>query len=315
MPDLGNGLDHAIALRRTDLHRLLLEAVNAVVSVAETLRVHRAERRPGRGGDDHFRPRGRPAPQVRPPCRPTSSWALTASTPSSAARAASTVGCRPEAPTSAPSCRVGPTRGSRSTGHRWDPSATPRWAATPSTSGLPPTWAPRPKQSPAATFSPSGRSGEESCPSQPTCWTKVPSFDDLLVNTVRRVDCRRWFSGRLVLLGDSAHAMAPNLGQGANSALVDALILADRNSLRLPRSPRLLARYDQHRRPTARRLQNIAGILQRLCCLRPATAVQIRDALCVGLAGPQVTEKSIRRALAPDVQAARAASVRGATCS
>jgi hypothetical protein len=33
MPDLGTGLDHAIAVRRTDLHRLLLEAVGGVATI------------------------------------------------------------------------------------------------------------------------------------------------------------------------------------------------------------------------------------------------------------------------------------------
>jgi 2-polyprenyl-6-methoxyphenol hydroxylase-like FAD-dependent oxidoreductase len=33
MPDLGAGLDHAIAVRRTELHRLLLEAVAGVASI------------------------------------------------------------------------------------------------------------------------------------------------------------------------------------------------------------------------------------------------------------------------------------------
>lgn len=38
---------------------------------------------------------------------------------------------------------------------------------------------------------------------------------------------RRWQRGRAVLIGDSAHAMSPQLGQGANMALVDALALRD----------------------------------------------------------------------------------------
>lgn len=37
---------------------------------------------------------------------------------------------------------------------------------------------------------------------------------------------KRWSRGRAVLLGDAAHAMSPQLGQGVNMALVDALALA-----------------------------------------------------------------------------------------
>ncbi len=137
----------------------------------------------------------------------------------------------------------------------------------------------------------------------------VPSFDDLLVNTVRRVDCPRWFLGRLVLLGDAAHAMAPNLGQGANSALVDAVVLAEA----LVTEPTLelaLAHYDGHRRPTARRVQNTAGVLQRLCNLDQGAAIRMRDALLAGLSPFQPLSEGItRRALASDVRAIRSASV------
>lgn len=38
---------------------------------------------------------------------------------------------------------------------------------------------------------------------------------------------RRWHRGRAVLVGDAAHAMSPQLGQGVNMALMDAETLAD----------------------------------------------------------------------------------------
>lgn len=44
----------------------------------------------------------------------------------------------------------------------------------------------------------------------------------------RPVGTEQWFRGPLVLVGDSAHAMPPFLGQGANQAIQDAVCLARR---------------------------------------------------------------------------------------
>lgn len=44
--------------------------------------------------------------------------------------------------------------------------------------------------------------------------------------TYRDVVHRRWFEGAALLIGDAAHAMSPQLGQGANMALLDANALA-----------------------------------------------------------------------------------------
>ena len=57
------------------------------------------------------------------------------------------------------------------------------------------------------------------------------SFDQLLPAAYRQISLPRWHDGMLVLLGDAAHALSPQLGQGANLALMDAAALADAASL------------------------------------------------------------------------------------
>jgi 2-polyprenyl-6-methoxyphenol hydroxylase-like FAD-dependent oxidoreductase len=98
-----------------------------------------------------------------------------------------------------------------------------------------------------------------------------------------RVDCEHWTSGKLVLLGDAAHAMAPNLGQGAGSALADAAVLVW--ELAQPGEiADAFARYEVRRRPAVRAVQKIAGLLGRLSDLGPAGLRALRDASLHALA-------------------------------
>jgi 2-polyprenyl-6-methoxyphenol hydroxylase-like FAD-dependent oxidoreductase len=100
--------------------------------------------------------------------------------------------------------------------------------------------------------------------------------EDLLVTTTGRVDCDRWHDGRLVLLGDAAHAMAPALGHGADSALVDAIALTA--ALAATTSvPDALEHYTRRRRLAVARVQNRADRIARLSALTSPGARRLRD--------------------------------------
>jgi 2-polyprenyl-6-methoxyphenol hydroxylase-like FAD-dependent oxidoreductase len=57
-----------------------------------------------------------------------------------------------------------------------------------------------------------------------------------------------WSSGKVVLIGDAAHAMSPMMGQGGCMAIEDALVLADELS-RASGIPAALAAFVERRRP------------------------------------------------------------------
>jgi 2-polyprenyl-6-methoxyphenol hydroxylase-like FAD-dependent oxidoreductase len=120
------------------------------------------------------------------------------------------------------------------------------------------------------------RAWKTALPAAGALLAEVGSFDDLLINDVSVVTCRRWVDQHLVLLGDAAHAMAPTLGQGANSALVDAAVLASE----LTRHPlaHALQAYEERRRGRVSAVVSRAGQLARLASLRSPLARGFRDA-------------------------------------
>ena len=71
---------------------------------------------------------------------------------------------------------------------------------------------------------------------------------DIHVSTIEEVALDRWAHGRVVLIGDAAHATSPNMAQGAAMALEDALVLTDCLQ-RIPAIPDAITAFHAHRRP------------------------------------------------------------------
>ncbi|WP_338867798.1 FAD-dependent monooxygenase [Myxococcus stipitatus] len=74
--------------------------------------------------------------------------------------------------------------------------------------------------------------------------------DGVLHNDIEDCSAPRWWRSGVVLLGDAAHAVTPNLGQGAGLAIEDAAALAQLLTTMGP-TDAALARYESLRRPRA----------------------------------------------------------------
>ena len=82
--------------------------------------------------------------------------------------------------------------------------------------------------------------------------------------------------GPVTLLGDAAHAMTPNLGQGACTALEDAWVLA-RELSSAPSPTEGLRRYEQVRRLRVRCISHASWLLGEIIQLEHPAATAIRD--------------------------------------
>ena len=75
---------------------------------------------------------------------------------------------------------------------------------------------------------------------------QINSHDDLSVAGYHDVVMKKWHTNNVAILGDAAHALSPQLGQGVNLALVDASTLAQ--CLRELDLPQALTCYSKKRK-------------------------------------------------------------------
>lgn len=106
-----------------------------------------------------------------------------------------------------------------------------------------------------------------------------PSVGPVLCHDIEELPALRSFvSGPVVLVGDAAHAMTPNLGQGACQALEDAVTLAA--VLETHADVEMgLAAYDALRVRRTRRVADRSRLLGQVGQWQSAPAVAFRDAI------------------------------------
>lgn len=93
-----------------------------------------------------------------------------------------------------------------------------------------------------------------------------------------RKPLQHWSEGRITLLGDAAHAMTPNMGQGACQAIEDAVVLAAclRNASDIAAA---LRTYEQERIKRTTAIVKQSQTLGRMAQWENPLACSIRDAL------------------------------------
>ena len=84
-------------------------------------------------------------------------------------------------------------------------------------------------------------------------FSQIRSADEIITTEVEELALERWGEGRTVLLGDSVHAMTPNIGQGAGMAMEDAAVLAEEIA-----SGAVLENYVRRRKPRVETIMRVS---------------------------------------------------------
>jgi 2-polyprenyl-6-methoxyphenol hydroxylase-like FAD-dependent oxidoreductase len=120
----------------------------------------------------------------------------------------------------------------------------------------------------------------------PSILSELDGFDSVHFSPIEEIVIDSWVQGRVVLVGDAAHATSPNMAEGASMALEDALVLA--HMLSTHDSPAgALSAFSERRRARVRwvrqrthhrdRIRTLPVCLRNLALRVAGTALYQRD--------------------------------------
>lgn len=114
--------------------------------------------------------------------------------------------------------------------------------------------------------------------------------DTLIHHTVRDLEpIETWGRGRVLLLGDAAHATTPNLGRGSGQAMLDAIALADllcaADLTDAGQLATVLDTYTRSRKPDAEALQKTSWSIGNITSWNSAVMTKTRDVIMRTVAG------------------------------
>lgn len=92
-------------------------------------------------------------------------------------------------------------------------------------------------------------------------FAQLDSTEDVLCTDIEEVHQERWVDGQVALIGDAAHALTPNMGQGAGMAMEDAAVLAEELEAASAGGITLaaaLARFETRRQPRVTTIVNLS---------------------------------------------------------
>lgn len=110
------------------------------------------------------------------------------------------------------------------------------------------------------------------------------------------VRCTSWSSGHIAIIGDAAHGMAPNLGQGACVAIVNAVVLA-RVVTQAENIPHALQLWEQSERPYVDQTQLMSHLYGAVGTKWPRRLLALRSKLLPLIGKTRLVQKNLRCAV------------------